>query len=594
MGKRKAPDDAPAGRSLHHYFSPSNASRSASTPAFPSRETFATRVLPNVVSASSASQPVVVATPDILASLPSDELENHCAGDDEVKDSGSCHQVEKDVATLPSSYVASQENENASGALELGDQYFAVRECGKSLSTPEADHDIPDTPSAQGAIEPFALRTRYWCPFRVSRRCMGSFRSYRGLCEHVRYSHQAHGLVCSYEKNPFPDGTHKIPCYRGCGALFVSHLKAAQHASNPKSCQSDFPPDMKFPCSWHEVTGVQCAMTFDSRAGASFHATKVHGGDPRGPYRCCRGCGRYYADLYILAYHEDSCKGGNRTTLDPVSDPLCNFMSASGPVLKASDARTVVIGDQVYEYRFPHLGDSATPASRITVGRSSNKAPEFWKSKTGSVDFGLPIWGGHILSHYEHFIQSQQPAVLYVAPNVATKDLPAAAQLTFSEDDNHKRQVAVRRAWKFSNSVEGAIVSAVATGVRPTVICAGLDAWFCNTSLILPFLQRIPHAFDIVIRIPGKLSYGLTDQNFTLNNDVFWGSYDSQKLTKTLETPKAERAEPKYEELIAAWDQLQAWKNGRTVGWLQFGRNSVNLKRTFSTDSTSEHPNSSC
>jgi hypothetical protein len=134
----------------------------------------------------------------------------------------------------------------------------------------------------------------------------GYFSDFRVLCSYVRDGHTKKGdaPVTTYQQSVFPDETLKIPCPNGCGELFVTHMKAAQHGRRIE-CPSrkdaralvDCPYKAYLPCNQDPFKG----------ADAPANRTRSHVNDSRAPTLCSKGCVQHYARLYMLGVHEEKC-----------------------------------------------------------------------------------------------------------------------------------------------------------------------------------------------------------------------------------------------------------------------------------------------
>jgi hypothetical protein len=116
-------------------------------------------------------------------------------------------------------------------------------------------------------------------------------------------------VLTTFEKNPLPDGTQKVPCPRRCVTMFSNYSAAVAHAKSCRKghrqqwrCQS--PPSDMFPLVY---PWINCSWKFDGMEAYHSH-TNSHVRETNVLY-LCQFCEDHYMDLYRLAYYELKCTG---------------------------------------------------------------------------------------------------------------------------------------------------------------------------------------------------------------------------------------------------------------------------------------------
>jgi predicted RNA-binding Zn-ribbon protein involved in translation (DUF1610 family) len=340
-------------------------------------------------------------------------------------------------------------------------------------------------------FQPFAEREVYVCPFFSKGRCSDNkafLDTYRRLCAHVASDHKSHGLASTYAEDPFEDGTPKVPCPRACGANFVSHQKANHHS---KTAECPLPKRDNIVCSWPQCPFV--ADRKDPEKGMANHIRAKHARDHTSPYQCSRCSEYYHYDLYKLRMHEERCSSQSVATTE----------------------------NTTMRFKLNRAAREHRPPTYIIVVRSSNRALESWSAGTDSYKTGLPILGGKILAHFAAKIGSSDgAAVLHAAYECPTRRVPALAKdLSYLETEKHQKKM-VYRGFKFTQAIVGDIKAANEAGIKPFVISQGIDGWFCDITMIHPWLRQSLLTFELVVKV-NMLQYGLDDSYAEWHGGVF-------------------------------------------------------------------------
>jgi hypothetical protein len=158
----------------------------------------------------------------------------------------------------------------------------------------------------------------------------------------------------------------------------------------------------------------------------------------------------------------------------------------------------------------------------------------------------------------------------FLGSETATRDLPVPDKNMWSHEPNQNRRRALKQAYQFTRAIEEDIKTANKAGIKPLIVSIGLDAWASDTVKILAWLQTGPGTFSLMLRLP-SLYHGLSKEHVTLDNGVYWGTYEPDMIRKSLEMGGG--LDEATDNLIAAWRKIQGLKNA--ARGLRSGRNHV-------------------
>ncbi|KAJ8106966.1 hypothetical protein OPT61_g9188 [Boeremia exigua] len=316
-----------------------------------------------------------------------------------------------------------------------------------NVTTAALNEGLIEFSDEHACFQPFAKPALYICPYRA-----------KGKCH----------IASTYEENPFEDGTLKIPCQRKCGQFFVSHQKACQHAKIPRCTGVRH---STIPCYWDDCPFV--ATGDDPEKQMANHIRHKHSKDSTSSYQCSKCAVYYHNDLYKLAMHEERCTGET----------------------VAKESNTTM------RFKLNNAAQNNEPARFIIVLRSSNRIPEGWKANTDNYRDGLPILGKKILAHFAAKTGNRTGAAfLHAANECPTRRVPALTQdLSYRETENHQKSM-VWRGFKFTEAIVNDIKAANQAGIKPIVISQGIDGFFCDVRMILPWLRATRIDFEPVIK----------------------------------------------------------------------------------------------
>ncbi|KAF3043433.1 hypothetical protein E8E12_007372 [Didymella heteroderae] len=334
----------------------------------------------------------------------------------------------------------------------------ATRHVNLENSSPVATNQYT---CATAPFQPFAEREVYMCPFLSKGQCSAGdafFDTYKKLCGHIISDHNTDSLASSYAEDPSGDGTRKVPCPRGCDGRFVTHQKANHHA---KTAECPQPKRDIIPCSWPNCPFI--ANGKDPEKGMANHIRAKHSRDDTSPYQCSKCSEYYHHDLYKLAMHEERCRAQSVATIEKTS----------------------------LRFKLNQAAQEHRPPTYIVVVRSSNRILEGWKAGTDSYLTGLPVLGKKILAHFAAKVGSSDgAAVLHAAYECPTRRVPALARdLSYLETQNHQKKM-VWRGFKFTQAIVADIKAANEAGIKPFVISQGIDGFFCDVTIIHPWLHQ--------------------------------------------------------------------------------------------------------
>lgn len=386
-------------------------------------------------------------------------------------------------------------------------------------------------------FEPLPPHT-YVCPFKAKGLCRRSetFSNYRALAAHCTQKH--HGLtMSSYEEDPLPDGTRKVPCPRNCASVFASHDAAMQHA---KKCSKPALTGFPRTCPWPDCAIVSA----DSRAYATHSGAHVR--DSRGLWQC-HNCDDHWYDLYMLASHEMRCKAGER---EPRREALAR----------------VALGD-------------VQKASMVIVARSSGPAPKAWFRGEEFLRDGISTFAQDILDTLkeDHIAMQSCEAVLIACYNVPTRLFPTGIYSEANKSqENPSFRSTLARAHKFTIAIDRDLyaISVRQPSSKRYVLSVGIDGFACRADLVLKWLKRTP-AFTLIIR-ETELVYGMEEEFFPRSGQgLFWGIFESHDLEESIETGLS--TDRGVENLLNAWAKCQSWKDIKAPR--RIGRNGDHRKK---------------
>ncbi|KAF2013983.1 hypothetical protein BU24DRAFT_411671 [Aaosphaeria arxii CBS 175.79] len=128
------------------------------------------------------------------------------------------------------------------------------------------------------------------------------------------------------------------------------------------------------------------------------------------------------------------------------------------------------------------------------------------------------------------------------------------------------------RACTFPLTFNSYIKTANDAGTEPTMISVGIDEWACHPNPIQPWLNEAALSFALVMQAP-MLLYGLSEKYYTFRNNAYWRNYQAKEILDGMAVAEDERPEDKYQNLLAAWDQVQRHKSVRNEHPVVHGRN---------------------
>ncbi|CAN9477428.1 unnamed protein product [Alternaria alternata] len=218
------------------------------------------------------------------------------------------------------------------------------------------------------------------------------------------------------------------------------------------------------------------------------------------------------------------------------------------------------------------------PPSVIIVNRSSAKAPESWKDNADTIEEGLPMLGRRYLNHYAAWSgYTGGSAVLHSCYDVPTRYIPAPALDDSFLASSQSHMIKQHRTFKFTQAIVSDIEAANQAGIEPTVLTIGVDGWFCDTRMILPWLQASTLQFELVIRT-SQPAYGMTRRFAEEHGGIYWWTYQTKAILQALEQGAGH--DEKTDELIAAWKLLQSSKD--VAFGMSCGRNAIDTTLQFS------------
>ncbi|KAG9196832.1 hypothetical protein G6514_003939 [Epicoccum nigrum] len=414
------------------------------------------------------------------------------------------------------------------------------------ISKTKDDNENLDSDKAT-AIRPFAREELYPCPyFATGQKCDSKQRlyTYKGLTRHVLLMHhnKGDGPATSFDTSPFEDGSFKIPCRNGCPTLFTSYQQSVQHAKKTSTCSWTRPTT--YMCPWTPYNG--CDLSYPTAKGLANHA-RSHLHDARGPYQCSKKCDEYYADLWMLAQHEEDCKGTGHTR-----------------------------PQAMHHFRIEGCSDSVPPRT-IIVGRTSSSGyiPLSWINKAATARDGLPTWGARILEHYDKFRGvSTGPASIRVSTGVQTRYLPAPDVDTTHQHRDHVRWLK-NRAYILTQGIIADIESANSSGITPVVLSVGVDGWACNTELIQSWLEdHTELKFKLVIHMNDVL-YGMSREFVKNHRGIYWGEYNPAEILRVLKDGLG--TNDSIDDLVSTWRRAQFVKDAVSGVSVDMRRNYVDF-----------------
>lgn len=180
------------------------------------------------------------------------------------------------------------------GSVAFKQELESSDEIESSISTIRASFTssastVTPAPVEEATIYPFEVKDTYWCPYRAAgRECdhrkkpgfaAGEMKSMDALKQHCFKANDGGKVVLTpYTVPSLEDGTHKIPCPRGCPRMFSSHNQANDHdklsSNNPEGCAMPAPRDMPYP--WRDITGCSSQPAPDAKSAANHHRTHEH------------------------------------------------------------------------------------------------------------------------------------------------------------------------------------------------------------------------------------------------------------------------------------------------------------------------------
>jgi hypothetical protein len=295
-------------------------------------------------------------------------------------------------------------------------------------------------------------------------------------------------------------------------------LLYGQRAYCPQGKLSEQPPRRY---SLHMASDQRLPRKFPSTKSLACHL-RTHSGDSRGPYQCSK-CSLYFADRYTLSFHCEDCKGLARKAKNKKSGPEVGVI------------KQVV--------RVP-LSDSGPIPRIFIVARSSGGPPAAWKAGRDDFIQGLPLFGRQVLLEFRKAFNDRGAAVLHVASDVPSREVPAPLSSSHSAAINFTR----------------AIEDDLRKSTNPVIITMGWDGFSCSTKLIGPWLARMP-AFQWVLRLP-NLTYCKGEEHLLKSGGAWWASHKSSAIRSALAKP--DEALPDVDQTVVIWDHIQGLKDGRT------------------------------